>query len=124
MKLSDELRAAADDLDDGPRRVLVELEAVGLRGANNMVRFARARVNNLAHAPAYQFAIGYDYEVTTRVMRWDVGPDKNRRQGALGNLIEYGSVNNPPNPHIQPALNAEEEAFLKYGAAAFDKMWG
>ena len=124
MKLSDALAEFADDLEDGPKRVLAELEATGHRGANNMVRFARKRVQGLDHAPAYPYAIGYDFEVTTRVMRWEVGPDKNRRQGALGNLIEYGSVNNPPNPHVQPALNAEEEAFLKYGAAAFDKMWG
>lgn len=124
MKLSDALRDVADDLEEGPQRVLVELEAVGHRGANNMVRFARARVRGLRHAPAYPYAIGYDYAITTKVMRWDVGPDKDKRQGALGNLIEYGSINNRPIPHIHPALNAEEEAFLKFGAAAFDKMWG
>jgi len=28
----------------------------------------------------------------------EVGPDKRRKQGPLGNLLEYGSVNNAPRP--------------------------
>lgn len=124
MTLAVTLREAADDLARGVDRVITELEAIGHRGANNMVRFARARVAGMRAAPAYPYSIGYDYRASTRLLTWEVGPDKARRQGALGNLIEFGSVNNSPRPHIGPALNAEEEAWVRHSAAAIDRLWG
>lgn len=54
----------------------------------------------MAHAPAFPNAIHYDVSVFQGFGRSqveaEIGPDKDRPQGALGNLIEYGSVNNRP----------------------------
>jgi len=41
----------------------------------------------------------------------EIGPDKLRRQGPLGNLLEYGSVHNAPHPHMIPAAEAEQPRF-------------
>ena len=40
-----------------------------------------------------------------------VGPDKAKRQGALGNILEFGTRKNPPVPHLGPAAEAEEPRF-------------
>lgn len=44
-------------------------------------------------------------------LRAEIGPDKNRPQGALGNLIEYGSANNAPWGTMHGALQANEDDF-------------
>jgi hypothetical protein len=40
-----------------------------------------------------------------------IGPDKGAPQGALGNLLEYGSVKNPPHRDGGRAADAEEPRF-------------
>jgi hypothetical protein len=52
--------------------------------------------SGLAHAPAYPRSIGYDVRTGAGWVEGTIGPDKDKAQGALGNLIEFGSVNNPP----------------------------
>lgn len=123
MRLSDALQEQADQIERGPKAAIAELTKVGHRGANNIKRFARARTSGMAHAPAYPYSITYDHRATTRVLTWEIGPDKNRRQGALGNLIEFGSINNPANPHVGPALSAEEDAWIRYGTEALELLW-
>lgn len=104
--LAGDLNAASDD-------VRKDVRAVVQRGALNIKRDAQKRVSGLKHAPAYPRSITYDSEETARGSSAEIGPDKSRRQGALGNLIEYGSVHNPPRPHLAPALEAEAPRFLK-----------
>lgn len=81
------------------------------KGALNIKKDAQRRVGFLRHAPAYPSAIGYDTFRSLRGPAAEIGPDKNKRQGALGNLIEYGSVHNPPRPHMTPAAESEMPRF-------------
>ena len=48
-----------------------------------------------------------------------IGPDKGLPQGALGNLIEYGSVNNPGHNNGKDALDAEIPRTVKALGAMF-----
>ncbi len=89
----------------------VEARKVVARGALNIKTDAARRVSGLAHAPAYPRSITYDLRTTLTGAWAEIGPDKSRRQGALGNVIEYGTVNNPPRPHIGPAADAERPRF-------------
>jgi hypothetical protein len=100
-------------LDKATSRALPEVAKVLGYGANKIKKDARSRVRGLAHAPAYPYSIGYDVFHGFGTVEAEIGPDKNRRQGALGNLIEYGSVNNAPIPHLAPALDAEEPHFVR-----------
>jgi hypothetical protein len=43
----------------------------------------------------------------------EVGPDKAKRQGALGNIIEFGTPKNAPIPGGLPALETEAPRFEK-----------
>jgi len=81
------------------------------RGAQNVKLTAQRRVAGLKHAPAYPRAITYDTSETLFGASAEIGPDKAKPQGALGNLIEFGSVHNPPIPHMLPAGDAEQPRF-------------
>lgn len=102
--------------------------------ARNVRDTARENAKGMAHAPAFPYSITYDIGVgydqsvgqaarsvldggisgaESSTLRAEIGPDKNRRQGALGNLIEYGSVNNPPQGIMHGALQENEDDFEK-----------
>jgi hypothetical protein len=81
--------------------------------------------SGLRHAPSLADAITYD--LTSRGMavhEVEVGPDKDRRQGALGNLIEFGSINNPPHPAGLRAALREEPRFVRAAERAGEAAAG
>jgi hypothetical protein len=98
------LNRAADECPEEAKKV------VG-KGCNNIKKDWQRRWTGLSHAPALPYAISYDVTQAGDVITGEVGPDKNKRQGALGNLIEFGSINNPPHPGGAPALDAEGPRF-------------
>lgn len=69
----------------------------------------------LKHAPAFPRSISYD--ITTfegfgaSVIKAEIGPDKSRPQGALGNLLEFGSTNNAPRGDGHGALQKNQGDF-------------
>ena len=103
----------------------LQVQAVVERGALNVKNGWRdnARATAGRHARLYPNSISYD------VRRWptgasaEIGPDKARPQGALGNLLEFGSVRNPPHLDGLRALQAETPAFLAHIAAVATR-WG
>lgn len=66
---------------------------------------ARRFASGLSHAPLYPSSITYDTRVGVGWVEAVIGPDKDRPQGALGNLLEYGSIKNAPHTHLGPALD-------------------
>ncbi|MFG3639087.1 hypothetical protein ACGF3C_02285 [Micromonospora sp. NPDC047762] len=99
------LESAADDAVDEGRKVVA-------RGAFQIKADWRRRWSGSPHAPALPYAIGYDVRTRGTTVSAEVGPDKAKRQGALGNLYEFGSVNNAPRPGGAPALAAEEPRYV------------
>lgn len=89
------------------------VRAVVQKGALNIKRDAQKRVTGLKHAPAYPRAITYDTHERVMSAWAEIGPDKERRQGPLGNILEHGTVNNAPTPHMGPAAETEEPKFRK-----------
>lgn len=108
-----EVAAVADILVKAAGVAPVEARKVVAKGALNIKTDARRRVSGLAHAPSYSNSITFDSHETATGGWAEIGPDKSKRQGALGNLIEYGSVNNAPIPHMAPAAEAETPKFEK-----------
>lgn len=71
--------------------------------------------------PGYPSSITYDTQTRGVTVSAEIGPDKDRNQGPLGNVLEYGTSDTPPIPHLQPALEAEAptvERLLGVGAVA------
>lgn len=89
----------------------IQAKAPGVikKGAVNIKADARRIIADARDSrttiPAYPYAIGFSMVSPTEA---DIGPSKRRgRQGALGNLLEYGGMYNAPIPHLQPALERE-----------------
>lgn len=74
-----------------------------------------------------QYPDSITYTVTESsgsVVKAEIGPDKEKPQGALGNLLEYGTSKLPPLPHLQPALMAEADDFEEHmGDAAEEAIF-
>lgn len=118
LRQFDELVA---DLGKIPGRLAPQVAATVKKGAQNIKDDWADRWSDLDSAPRLDAAISYSLAGGGYgVFAAEIGPDKDRPQGALGNLVEYGSVNNAPIPGGAPALDAEEPRFTKAiaGAAA------
>jgi HK97 gp10 family phage protein len=113
-----DLEKLADDLEQASKDILEEVKKVTAKGALNVKKDAQRRISGLAHAPAYPRSISYDVRTHGMVVEAEIGPDKNKRQGPLGNILEFGTVNNPPHPHLSPALDAETSTYERYVADA------
>lgn len=77
------------------------------KAALNIKNEWRENWSGIAHAPALPYAVGYDTIERPWGAEAEIGPDKDKRQGALGNIIEYGTSKNPPIPGGAPALANE-----------------
>lgn len=121
-QLTADLRRAAA-LQGGLVRKAVEVSARKVRDK------WRSEATGLAHAPAFPFSISYDLKGGAGVggasISAEIGPDKGRPQGPLGNLIEFGSRNNPPQGLGHGALQANEGDFERgLSRAVSDSMRG
>lgn len=113
------LIALTKDLERDAAIAPLAAAAVVEKAAVNIKKDARQRVQGIPHAPAYPLSIGYDpVRVGRTAAQTEVGPDKSRRQGALGNILEYGTRKNAPIPHLGPAAELEEPRF----AAAMEDL--
>lgn len=91
--------------------------AVVKKGANNVKKDAADNVRQSApkHARLAAAAISYDNpEVTPYRVSAEIGYDKDKPQGSLGNLLEYGSRNNPAHRDLGRALDKEAPGFEKF----------
>jgi hypothetical protein len=111
--VSTDLYAWKIKLDAAVSKAPAEAAKVLGKGAQNIKRDARRGAKAAAGRAAryYPYSIGYDVYSGFRGPVAEIGPDKGRPQGPLGNLLEYGSVNNPPHPHLQPAGDRELPKF-------------
>jgi HK97 gp10 family phage protein len=105
------LTALITDLTAAPEKLRAGVRATVEKAALNVKNDAKETVTRdtpKGYARAYPASITYDVEQTaTGGTSAEIGPDKDKRQGALGNLIEFGSANNSPIPHLGPALEHE-----------------
>jgi hypothetical protein len=109
-----ELEAA---LEEAQKRAVTESKKVVGQGCNNIKKDAQRIIRGAGrkgYLPHYPRAISYDVSVVGGVVRGEVGPVSEKLQGGLGRLIELGSRNNAPIPHLSPALDAEEPRFDTY----------
>src|ERR1700754_2874530 len=107
----DGLNTLAAELAETARVAPAEARKVVQKGLLNIKNDWRKRWTGYPHAPRLPYAIGYDSYLKGYETGGEVGPDKDKRQGALGNLFEYGSLNNAPIPGGAPALETERPKF-------------
>jgi hypothetical protein len=108
--LSDDLRAAVERLVPEAKKVVGKGCLEVKRDAKRVIR-ARSRRGYLPHYPR---SISYEVKAAGAVITGEIGPDPAKPQGGLGGLLEYGSINNAPIPHLGPALDREEPVIARY----------
>jgi len=112
----DDLRSLAHDLSEAPRRAQRDAVAVVEHGAVNVKHgwAENARLSAPHVAPHYPSSISYDLSLGGALVgrvEAEIGPDKSKPQGPLGNLLEFGSANNPPHNDGGRALREEAPKF-------------
>lgn len=114
------LDALAAQLRTAQAQVLRAVQPVVSKGALNIKNEWRSNATQSAgaHARLYPASITYDLNPGSDSVEAVIGPDKGARQGALGNLLEFGSVNNPPHNDGGRALDAEDPRFVDAVSAA------
>ncbi|MFD8949464.1 hypothetical protein ACFV0B_11475 [Streptomyces xanthophaeus] len=101
-----------------------DMAAVVTRGALNVKNGWRANAVASAgrHARLYPYSISYDVRPFPGGAQAEIGPDKDRPQGALGNLLEYGSSTNRPHNDGGRALLAEAPRFAAQALAITNRL--
>ncbi|MGE7432755.1 HK97-gp10 family putative phage morphogenesis protein [Kitasatospora sp. NPDC001175] len=100
------LDALIADLGAAPARLAANTRKAITVTARTIRDDARQRISGHPHLPAYPYSITYDVRATGTGVEAEIGPDKDRSQGPLGNIVEYGTSKNAPLPHLGPALDA------------------
>jgi hypothetical protein len=109
-------------LGEVPIKVHAASRAIVQKGAHNVKTEAQQLASGLAHAPHYPRSITYETDINATGAEAVIGPDKNRRQGALGNILEYGTSENPPFAHLGPALDREGPRFEQAMTEMVEKL--
>lgn len=111
-----EMDRLAADLAEVPKNIGPFVRAAVEFGARNVKEDWRNLASGLPHAPAYPRSIGYDMKrfqgFGATVIEAEIGPDKEKPQGALGNLIEGGSPTSSPHHFDVAALRNEQDDFI------------
>lgn len=114
--LAVDLGKVSGAVEKGADRVL-ERSALGVK--KKMVEDAQAR--HQGHAKHFPRSISYDQDGR---LGYVIGPDKSRRQGALGNLLYFGSSKNGPTLDIEAGLIAEEPKLLSEMGKMLERVVG
>lgn len=90
---------------------VVKVIEVGSFKVKNEARATIQAIDTQGRLPAYPYSIDYDVTVNpVGSVSGEIGPDKDKPQGPLGNVLEYGTSKGAPVPHLQPALEDEATA--------------
>lgn len=106
-----ELRGVLDAINKASEVAPADAAKVVEKGLVNIKRETQRRWSGFPHARRLPAAVTYDTYPSFAGPSGEVGPDKARPQGALGNIFEYGTRKNAPIPGLGPAAEAEEPRF-------------
>jgi hypothetical protein len=116
---SEGLKELAADLAKARDTVVEQGKRIVGQGCLNVKRQAQGIIRAASHRgylPHYPRSITYDVTAHGDTVVGEVGPDRAKLQGGLGRLLEYGSRNSAPIPHLVPSLDAEVPRFEQYAA--------
>ena len=120
--MSDTLASVARSLEMAGLKAPAVATAIVTKGAVNIEAAMRADAAGIAHAPAFPSSINYDVTQSMAGPEAEIGPDKGARQGALGNILYFGTSKNGPVRNISTGIDAELPPFEKALLAAADPL--
>lgn len=99
----------AADLDAIPAESLPKFRKVVEKGAVNVKTGMRADASG--HPTFRYFPRSISYDVTDGGLGAEIGPDKDLVQGALGNIVYFGTSKNAPVLNINGPIDKEQPRF-------------
>lgn len=115
--LVEHLGAIADQAYD-------EVDAVVMKGAVNVKTEMVADASASEHFKGMAGSITFEHHNTRDVIRREIGPDKGRRGGALGNIYYFGTSRGGGSGDIEKPMNSEEPRFAAGIQALVDRWAG
>lgn len=108
-----EITAFADAITKASGAADKDCEKVVFRGAMQIKKDAARRIRGHRRLRKLPWSIDFDMYRSLKGPAAEIGPNHAKGQGALGNVAEYGTINNPPMPFMRPAAEAEQPRFEK-----------
>lgn len=106
-----------------PARLVPKVEVVTRQAAENIKDGLAADAQNDGHYPHFASAITSERKFSSLTsITYEVGPDKDLRQGALGNILYFGTKNNGPVLDFDAPVRREEPSFLRELRAAAEGL--
>lgn len=100
-------------------RLLDDFGRVVKRGAHNLKSDYQREARSSGHYKHFHRAISYD-RVTS--LEYEVGPDKSKMQGALGNILYFGTSKNAPELDLHGPIARELPRFEQALADAAEEV--
>lgn len=118
-----EITMLASQMEGFRTRLGPAMKDVTSKGALNIKNAAKQSIMaQTRHLYVKQYPNSITYTITKanqQMVEAEIGPDRDKPQGALGNLLEYGTPNNGgPRPHLQPAMDGEADNYERFMAEA------
>jgi len=101
-----------------------DVDGVITKGAVNVKTEMIADVKASRHFKGMAGSITYEHHNTPGVIRREIGPDKGRRGGALGNIYYFGTSRGGGSGDIEKPLNTEEPRLMGAMQALVDRWAG
>lgn len=111
MRLDVDVDGAAElgeDLERVPEEALPKFRGVVSKGALNIKRDMSRAARSSGSYKHFHRSINYDL---VGDLEAEIGPDKSQIQGALGNILYYGTSKNAPVLNLTAALTRETPRF-------------
>lgn len=106
-----EFRALAADLGKASREVFKEAEKVTEKAAHNIKTTMADDAKSSGTYRHFAGSISYDRAMSAGQIGYEIGPDKERMQGALGNILYFGTSKNAPVLDVEVGLRKEAPEF-------------
>lgn len=101
-----------------------DVDAVMKKGAQNVKDEMTADVRGSTHFKGMAGSISYDSAYGVGAVRYEVGPDKSRRGGALGNIYYFGTSRGGGSGDIEKPLRSESPRLEKALGDLADEFGG
>jgi len=108
-----DLKRLAESLAGAPLRARPLLRSANKKSARHLRDRMRSDAAGIGHAPHFPASITDETKSLRSDITTEVGPDKAMTQGALGNILYFGTSNNAPVLDINAPLDAEGPEFEK-----------
>lgn len=103
----------ASDFGHAASATLAKVDAVVEKGALNIKNVLVSDAESSGHYKHFSRAITYDRAYRPGEVRYEIGPDKFRQQGALGNILYFGTSHNGPVLDIEIGMRSEGPAVVR-----------